>query len=134
MAYDDPPTPAHSVRPMQGQRCAACGHAEPDAYARFCGVCGSTLGQGSPAAQRPHLQPEPAMRYGTVAPPMPSYGPGSAGQAGHVERPEPILYTVPSVGFGGPARIGAAVAAAFTLLPCVLFGFIGAFLIHASRL
>jgi hypothetical protein len=125
---------------MQGQRCASCGHLEPDAYARFCGVCGSTLGQGGPAAQRPPMQPEPAVRYGTVAPPMPSYGPGptgpvaQAGPAGPAERPQPVLYTIPSIGFTGPARIGAAVSAAFTLLPCVLFGFMGAFLIHESRL
>jgi hypothetical protein len=40
---------------------------------------------------------------------------------------------VPSVGYLAPARIGAAVSAAFTLLPCVLFAFAGAWLVHAAR-
>jgi hypothetical protein len=46
---------------------------------------------------------------------------------------EPVVYTIPSIGFGSPARIGAAVGAAFTLLPCVLFAFAGVALIHRSR-
>ncbi|MGE3269839.1 MAG: hypothetical protein AB7P40_13895 [Chloroflexota bacterium] len=43
------------------------------------------------------------------------------------------MYTVPSVGYSGPARIGAAISAAFMLIPCVLFGFAGAWLLHAAR-
>lgn len=45
----------------------------------------------------------------------------------------PVSYTIPSVGFGGPARIGAAIGATAMLLPCVLFAFGGAWLIHWSR-
>ena len=37
----------------------------------------------------------------------------------------PVVYTVPSIGFSGPARIGAAASAAFTLIPSVLFAFAG---------
>jgi hypothetical protein len=148
MSYDDSPTPARPARSIQGQRCPSCGHLEADAFARFCGVCGGALGQGGhqgagqpggPAAQRPPMQHEPAVRYGTVAPPMQSYPPGPIGQPGPfgqpapVERPDSVLYTVPSIGFGGPARIGAAVSAGFGLLPCVLFGFIGAWLVHWAR-
>src|SRR5215217_2390703 len=122
MAYDDSPTPAGLSRGSQGQRCVSCGHVEPDAWARFCGVCGAAFGPagvlpggpaGTPQIQRPVAQP---------VQPQP-YAGGPIGPAG---QPQPIIYTIPSVGFAGPARIGAAVAAAFMLLPCVLFGFLGA--------
>jgi hypothetical protein len=43
------------------------------------------------------------------------------------------MYTIPSIGYRGPARIGAAVSAAFTLIPSVLFAFAGIWLIHRSR-
>jgi hypothetical protein len=43
------------------------------------------------------------------------------------------MYTIPSIGYLGPARIGAAVSAAFTLIPSVLFAFAGIWLIHRSR-
>jgi len=125
MTYDDPPTPAGVNRPSGGQRCPACGHVEPDAWARFCGVCGGTLGPGdaaagSPAASTAQLAavpPEPVARY-RPAPPA---------------QPQSIVYTVPSVGLGGAARLGAAVSAAFLLVPCVLFGFAGAWGVHALR-
>jgi hypothetical protein len=44
-----------------------------------------------------------------------------------------VVYRVPSVGLWGSARIGAAVSAAFTLLPCLLIAFIGAWCVHALR-
>jgi len=56
-----------------------------------------------------------------------------AGLSGPGDRAQPILYTVPSVGVVGPARIGAAVSAGFMLLPCVLLAFGGAWAIHAGR-
>lgn len=130
MAYDDSPTPAGMSRGSQGLRCASCGHVEPDPWARFCGVCGAGFSQpgirppGPPPVQRPVAQPVQPQPYG-AAPTGAPFGPASY--------PQPIVYTIPSVGFGGPARIGAAVAAAFTLLPCVLFAFVGSWLIHAGR-
>lgn len=147
--YEDTPTPAGQARPPQGQHCPGCGRLEPDLWARFCGVCGTTLGPGGgssaatvhlkpsggtaaaragwqPAAH-PADQPLAAAPYRPLAEAAPYRGPGNAGGA------EPVVYTVPSVGFGGPARIGAAVSAAFTLLPCVFFAFVGAWLIHAGR-
>jgi hypothetical protein len=52
---------------------------------------------------------------------------------GLIAQDEPIIYTIPSVGFSGPARIGAAVSAAFMLVPCVLFAFAVTWLIHWAR-
>jgi hypothetical protein len=130
MAYDEPPTPARLTRPDQGQRCVSCGHLEPDPWARFCGVCGGTLAAtGAPTnvTNAPH---KPPVQYAPSAPPAQPYG---AYQVGPSYGPQPITYTIPSVGFAGSARIGAAVAAAFTLVPCVLFGFLGAWLVHAGR-
>ena len=129
MAYDDSPTPAGLSRGSQGQRCASCGHVEPDPWARFCGVCGASFGQagarvagppGTPPVQRPVAQPVQPQPYAGAP-----FGPA--------DRPQPLTYTIPSVGFAGPARIGAAVAAAFSLVPCVVFGFLGAWLVHAGR-
>src|SRR5690242_1966282 len=93
MPYDDSPTPANLGRSPQGQRCGSCGHLEPDQWARFCGVCGGTLGQGGgPAggqgAPPPAVTREPPVRYGNVgplgqpqvAPPAP-YSAASAAQA-----------------------------------------------------
>jgi hypothetical protein len=129
MAYDESPTPAGLSRGSQGQRCASCGHLEPDPWARFCGVCGAPFGPagvgpggpaGTPPIQRPVAQPVQPQPYAGAP-----FGPG--GQA------QPIIYTIPAVGFAGPARIGAAVAAAFMLLPCVFFAFLGAWLVHAGR-
>src|SRR5689334_9352679 len=122
MAYDDAPTPARLTRGSQGQRCASCGHVEPDQWARFCGVCGAALAGGGPAPaggqgvqlQGPTAQ-QPPVRYAPSAPPVQPY---AAGPISPADRPEPISYSIPSVGFAGPARIGAAVAAAFMLLPC----------------
>jgi hypothetical protein len=142
MAYDDPPTPAHPTHPAQGQRCPACGHLEPDLWARFCGVCGATLGAGAQAGGYGNAPPsgatvqlsaahvEPPARYVPSTPPTPAY---PTNPAGGWDRPQPVVYTVPYIGYAGPARIGAAVSAAFTLLPCVLFGFLGAAGVHGMR-
>jgi hypothetical protein len=142
MAYDDPPTPAHPARPPQGQRCPGCGHLEPDLWARFCGVCGATLAPaaspggivsspaGGATVQLPTASHDPPVRYGASPSPAPTY---TAGPVGSWDRPQPVVYTVPSIGYLGPARIGAAVSAAFTLLPCVLFGFVGAWIVHGGR-
>jgi hypothetical protein len=78
----------------------------------------------------PSAPRQPPVQYAPAAPPAQPYG---AGPVAPSYGPQPIAYTVPSVGFAGPARIGAAVAAAFTLVPCVLFGFVGAWLVHAGR-
>jgi hypothetical protein len=142
MTYDDQPTPANLGRSPQGQRCASCGHTEPDRWARFCGVCGGTLGAGGAALAGGGVAPgptpgrEPPVRYGTVAPASQPYAAVPAQQAAQVsqvDHAQSVLYTVPSVGFGGPARLGAAVAAGFTLLPSVLFAFLGAWLVHWGR-
>lgn len=156
--YDDPRQPARPARPSQGQRCPGCGHTEPDLAARFCGVCGASLpglqahgpghatGQGhEPANQlRPVAAqyPQTPAQYGAhAAPPAPvmatsvpspAYG-NPGGYGGAPAAPQPINYTVPSVGFAGPARLGAAVSAAFMLVPCVLFAFLGSWAVHAGR-
>jgi hypothetical protein len=61
--------------------------------------------------------------------PSPQYGyaPPAASAGGS------ITYTIPSIGFAGPARLGAAVSAAFTLVPCVIFASLGAWGVHAGR-
>jgi hypothetical protein len=64
---------------------------------------------------------------------MASYAASPAPVASPPAYLQPVVYTVPSVGYLGPARIGAAVTAAFMLLPCVTLGFIGAWLVHAGR-
>ena len=134
MAYDDPPTPARLPQPAQGQRCAGCGHLEADPWARFCGVCGATLGGGGPVASGPPDQtaylpaspPDPTA-YGAPLPPVQTYNAVPTGPT------QPVVYTIPAVGLLSAARMGAVVAAAFTLLPCVLFAFVGAWLVHAGR-
>jgi hypothetical protein len=149
--YDDPRQPSHPARPPQGQRCPGCGHTEPDLAARFCGVCGASLpglqGQRPPQGYGPAdaTGQAPAQRSGVPAPygaptayptpvapagaPSPDYGYARA----VAPAAEPINYTVPSIGFSGPARLGAAVSAAFMLVPCVLFAFLGAWGVHAGR-
>jgi hypothetical protein len=47
--------------------------------------------------------------------------------------PVPLVYRVPSIGLGGAARIGAAVVAAFSLVPCILVAFAGSWGVHAAR-
>lgn len=141
--YDDPRQPARAARPPQGQRCPACGHLEPDAAARFCGVCGAAFPGAPVAVPTPAYGAGPAGTSGygpRPAPPMPYDAPvppiaASASTYGFeaAASPEPVTYTIPSVGFAGPARVGAAVSAAFALVPCVLFAFIGAWAIHAAR-
>lgn len=65
-----------------------------------------------------------------AAPPMAGYPASPMGQVG----PSPaISYTVPSVGFSGPARFGAALSALFMLLPCLIFAFGGAWAVHEGR-
>jgi hypothetical protein len=63
----------------------------------------------------------------------PAYAPPSP-QASVVGRGGQVVYRVPAVGLWGSARIGAAVSATFTLLPCLLMGFVGAWCVHALRL
>jgi len=129
--HDDFTDPRGMQPVPQGQRCRACGRVEPDPGARFCGVCGATLDHPSGAgfaADTVHLAAAPAATVAyTTAPPV--YPPVAARSG--VERP--LIYRVPSIGLGGSARIGSAVSAAFTLLPCIMFAFIGAWLVHAGR-
>ena len=63
------------------------------------------------------------------------YAPAPAAQypSGPAAQDQRIDYTIPSIGFSGPARIGAAVAASFMLVPCVVFAFLATWLIHWSR-
>jgi hypothetical protein len=136
--YEDPNRPAGSSHPPQGQRCAACGQFEADPWARFCGVCGGPLaaaaaGRGSGSGPAPTVYP-PAGGPG-YQPPQPMHAPAPVAPyaRGPIAQDEPIIYTIPSVGFSGPARIGAAVSAAFMLLPCVLFAFGVIWLIHWAR-
>ncbi|MCC7370895.1 MAG: hypothetical protein IT306_20950 [Chloroflexi bacterium] len=149
--YQDPHAADGSARPQQGQRCAACGQLEADPWARFCGVCGGALGTtAAPVAGRvgghgpsaaPAPFPPPAQyppqpgAAGAAYPPMQRPGPAPAAPygGGVPAANVPVEYTIPSIGFGGPARIGAAVGASFMLLPCVLFAFGGVWLIHWSR-
>lgn len=63
-----------------------------------------------------------------LPPVAPGAEPGGGGYGN-----QPVVYTIPSVGFGGPARVGAAVTGAFMLLPCVLFAFVGSWLLHQIR-
>lgn len=146
--YDDPRQPPRPGQFPQGQRCPGCGHVEPDLAARFCGACGASLpglqahgqGQGYGAAGAtspvPTQRPEPPAWYGApvgspvaVVPPGPAYGYGTAPATDN----QPVRYTIPSVGFAGPARLGAAVSAAFSLVPCVIFAFLGSWAVHAAR-
>ena len=102
---------------------------------RFCGVCGATLdlpggvhpGGGFPG-DTVHLAAAPAATVHYASPP-PVYAPVATYPAGA----RPLVYRVPSVGLAGSSRIGAAVSAAFTLLPCILMAFAGAWLVHAGR-
>lgn len=67
-------------------------------------------------------------------PTVPSYvQPSTAAPVGVVGSGGQVVYRVPSVGLWGSARIGAAVSAASTLLPCLLLGFLGAWGVHALR-
>jgi hypothetical protein len=51
-----------------------------------------------------------------------------------VSRPDLTVYRIPSVGLGGAMRLGSAAIAAFSLVPCLLIAFAGAWLIHRGRL
>lgn len=136
--YDDPRSTGRPPSPPDGQRCVACGHIHTDPWARFCGVCGALLvpgaGPGAPVqggSATPTVQP-------TAAPVGPQGRPGSpppwmAGPTPSADRGDATIYTVGSLAYGDMARIGAAVSAAFALVPCVLFGFAGAWLVHAGR-
>jgi hypothetical protein len=134
--YQDPASSDVGARAQQSQRCPACGHVEADPWARFCGTCGGQLGAGAGGAgaggrHAPGVPPVPAYQSPPPAySPLPAYHAGPAAPAGQAE---PIAYTIPSIGYGGPARIGAAVSAAFTLLPSVLLAFAGVALIHRAR-
>lgn len=141
--YDGASGSDGSSRPAQGQRCTACGQFEADPWARFCGVCGGALAPASAAGRGPAPAPPAAPTPYAPAPPggPPPYQPPAAYSpapaAPYAPAPAaqnaPITYTVPSIGYLGPARIGAAVSAAFTLLPSVLFAFAGIWLINRCR-
>jgi len=153
--HDDITDPRGHPPAPQGVRCRACGRIEPDPGARFCGVCGAPIehphGAG-PAADTIQLaHPEQARPGGPAHPggqvyaagasagypePAPparavAYAPAHGTASGDGER---IVYRVPSVGLWGSARIGAALSAAFTLLPCLVFAFAGAWAVHAFKL
>jgi hypothetical protein len=135
--HDDITDPRGHPAAPQGIRCRACGRIEPDPGARFCGVCGATLHQAGATGPQPdtvQLAPsgeatigryEPAVSSSYGQPPAPTGAIGRGGQT---------VYRVPSLGLGGAARIGAAVSAAFALLPCLLIGFAAAWGVHALRL
>lgn len=136
--YDDQRTAGRPPSPPDGQRCIACGHIHTDPWARFCGVCGAALvpggRPGTPvqgASGEPTVQPSAAPLGPYARPGTPS--PSKAGPTASADREHLTIYTVGSLGYGDMARIGAAVSAAFALVPCVLFGFAGAWLVHAGR-
>lgn len=131
----------------QGQFCPTCGRHEPDPWARFCGACGGTIdvpsesGQirgGAPETVQVPAAPVAPGRYDlppsphvAQAPQYPAaYAPANAYQAASAP---PMVYRIPSVGIGGSARMGAAVVAAFSLVPCLLTAFAGAWLVHEAR-
>src|SRR4051812_18960946 len=136
--HDDITDPRGHRPAPQGIRCRACGRIEPDPGAHFCGVCGATLNQvggGGYGADTVQLGQSGGAAPAHYEPAVPTYAhapvPASTSTIG---RGGQIVYRVPSVGLWGSARIGAAVSAAFTLLPCLLIGFIGAWGVHALRL
>jgi hypothetical protein len=121
----------------QGQYCPTCGRFEPDVWARFCGACGGTLdapgssgtepGAGSTSGRAPAM-PTPQV------PPTPHYAPSYPAAAATYGIADPrMVYRIPSVGIWGAARIGAAVVAAFSLIPCLAIGFVTAWLVHQTR-
>ena len=69
--YEDPSNPARQARPPQGQRCPGCGTLDPDPLARFCGVCGSTMGHGAapPGSPAGPTAQFPAPGYDSASPP-----------------------------------------------------------------
>lgn len=116
---------------------------EPDAWARFCGVCGTTMTPAplATAGTAGQVIP-PAMEPGQVQPYVTGYTPSPAAPALLVPTPAAqavdqsgrAVYTVPSVGWLGPMRIGAAVSGAFALLPCLGLGALAASFVHSTRL
>ena len=154
MSYDAFAPTGRFPRP-EGRVCSACGRTEADAAARFCGVCGAVLHEppvhdSNPARTvhdsypaRPVRDPHPAPSVPAVDTP---YGPGAtidyhdpsphlpapSGPAA-VLRPASASYAIPYVGFAALARVGAAVSAAFALLPCLVFAFAGSWLVQWLR-
>ena len=142
--YDDATGPARQQRPAQGQRCPACGHAEPDLQARFCGVCGAALGgapasggqvgypaPAAPPAQFPGQSYDAPARRTPTGPPAP-YAPAPGAQ-GAAYSPSPATYAVPQLDLVGAGQIGAIVSAVFSLLPCLLAGWIVASVVSGLR-
>ena len=86
----------------------------------------------APTAQFPaHAYPPPA-RQAPSGPPMAAYPAGPV-QPGGGYVPQPIVHTVPSIGPLGAGTVGAAVSAAFTVVPCLLFAWFITGLIGAAR-
>jgi hypothetical protein len=146
MSYDAFAPTGRFPRP-EGRPCSACGRTETDAAARFCGVCGAVLHDPpvhDPRPARPvHDDPHPAPSVPASAT---AYGPRATidyhdppahlpapGVPAAVPRPSSASYAIPYVGFAALARVGAAVSAAFALLPCLVFAFAGSWLVHWLR-
>ena len=126
--YEDPSSPTRQTRPAPGQRCPSCGHVDADPLARFCGVCGTTLGAApaptaapaAPTAQFPAHGYNPPARRAPSAPPRPAYAP-NPGQPITQYGARPAVYAVPSIDLVGAGQIGAAISAVFSLIPCLMF-------------
>ncbi|MCC6177641.1 MAG: hypothetical protein IT305_20255 [Chloroflexi bacterium] len=142
-----------------GLRCTRCSRIEPDGQARFCGACGGALvaaggtylheryelvDPATPTGHSTHPSapstldpwPDPALPLASPYQYAPSpYQQATAPSASTYREPAPanVAFTVPSVGFAGPARMAAAVGGAFTLLPSLLFAFVGSWVVHAGR-
>lgn len=144
---DDITGPGRNQPTSSGQYCPNCGRHEPDSWARFCGSCGGTLDAPGasdqppaydaaqvthrPAVSNPYSPAQTAHLTPAAAPYPTAYMPPPA--ATHGGAPEPLVYRIPSVGYGGAARIGAAIAAALSLLPCLGMAFVGTWGIHELR-
>jgi hypothetical protein len=85
-----------------------------------------------PTAQFPAHGYAPPARQAPSAPPMPAYPPGPI-QPGAGYGPQPTVYTVPSIGLMGAGLVGAAISAAFTLVPCLIFAWFITVLVGAAR-
>lgn len=85
-----------------------------------------------PTAQFPAHGYAPPARQAPSAPPMPAY-PSGPGQPGAGYAPQPTVYTIPSIGPLGAGLVGAAISAAFSLVPCLLFAWLITGLVGAAR-
>ena len=86
----------------------------------------------APTAQVPAYGYDPPARRAPFAPPLQPYAPGPS-PASLGPGPQAGVYAVPSIDLVGAGQIGAAVSAAFNLLPCLLFAWAVVGLVSGTR-